>query len=81
MNVTLRLISHDPIDSGRYLILRGSDRFAWPGGPLVLSAFRGWEVVARGETHKWFRLISEARSWLNSGDGQRWLDGLPKETP
>lgn len=77
--VVLSPISHDPIDSGRYLISRGSDRYTIDG-PMVLSTYVGWVVVAGGETHKWFRLMSQARAWLDSVDGQAWLDSLPKET-
>jgi hypothetical protein len=47
----------------------------------VLAVFVGWEVVSGGFKHRWFRRLRDARDWLNSDEGQAWLDSLPKETP
>jgi len=80
VKVTLRPVSHDPIDGGRYEVLRGADRFAWPGGPMVLSTWAGWDVVAGGHVDRHFRRMSDARVWLDSPEGEAWLDSLPKET-
>jgi hypothetical protein len=77
VNVTLSPLSSDPADSGSYRIRRGQDRYEAPG-PIVLNGYGGWDVIAAGRTHRTFRRMAEARTWLNSDEGQAWLDQLPK---
>lgn len=78
MNVTLR-----PLEPGMWTVGRGAERYA--GRVSLLQTFCDWELVwaptgAAGEQVQRFRKFRDARAWLESGEGQVWLDSLPRST-
>lgn len=74
-----------PLGDATYAVYRrGVDT-----GALVYGVYWGWDVrthaaeppadvLAAGRT---FRLVSQAREWLDSPAGQRWLSELAAEVP
>jgi hypothetical protein len=66
-----------PVEPGAYAVRRRlSEHFA-PPQPQVLAAYVGWNVTWGEHVAGTFRLVSDARRWLDSAAGQEWLDQLP----
>lgn len=70
-----------PLGDAVYEIARGTDR--WVHGPIVIGRNLGWDVRTRGlgPRVKHFDRLVEARKWLDSPEGGRWLDSLAAEVP
>lgn len=60
------------LESGMYQIRRGNERYAYP--VLLLDRGCGWDIVERGVGVGGFKTFRAAREWLESADGQRWID-------
>jgi antibiotic biosynthesis monooxygenase (ABM) superfamily enzyme len=60
--------------NGAYVVRRGGQYM----GVMVIGRFVGWDVAEQGVTYRRFRRVSDARKWLDSDEGQAWLDQRPE---
>ena len=65
------------LEPGMYAVRRRRSEH-WAGPLLVLATYWAWEVVYYGNREREFPSLADCRAWLNSSDGQEFLDGVPK---
>jgi len=65
------------LEPGMYAVRRRRSEH-WAGPLLVLETYWAWTVAYYGNHEREFPTLADCRVWLNSAEGQAFLDGVPR---